>query len=55
MTHNRRFGAHWAAETLLAKPGTPTHLTVEVAERVFLIAIDWGTYRTLTDELALLS
>jgi hypothetical protein len=28
-------------------------LTVEEAERVFLIAIDWGTYRTLTDELAL--
>jgi AcrR family transcriptional regulator len=51
--HNGRFGAHWAAETLLQKPGTPRDVTVEEAERVFLIAIDWGTYRTLTDELGL--
>jgi hypothetical protein len=53
MLHNRRFGARWAAETLLQQPGTPTDVTVEEAERVFLVAIDWGTYRTLTDELGL--
>ncbi|HZQ65045.1 MAG TPA: TetR family transcriptional regulator [Gaiellaceae bacterium] len=53
MTHNRRFGARWAAETLLAKPGAPAGLTVEKAEQVFLIAIDWGTYRVLTEELGL--
>jgi hypothetical protein len=38
---------------VLQKPGTSTELTVEEAERVFLIAIYWGTYRTLTDELGL--
>ena len=53
MLHNRRFGARWAAETLLRKPGAPADLTLEEAERVFVLAIDWGTYRTLTDELGL--
>ena len=53
MTDNRRFGAHWAAETLLTKPGTRPDLTLEEAEPIFLIAIDWGTYRTLTHELGL--
>ena len=53
MTHNRRFGARWAAETLLQKPGVRPELTLEEAQRIFVIAIDWGTYRTLTDELGL--
>lgn len=53
MTRNRRFGARWAAETLLQKPGTRSDLTIEEAERIFLIAIDWGTYRTLSDEIGL--
>lgn len=53
MTHNRRFGARWAAETLLQKPGVRADLTLEEAERIFLIAIDWGTYRTLSGELGL--
>lgn len=53
MTANRRFGARWAATTLLTKPGTRPGLTLEQAERDFVIAIDWGTYRTLTGELGL--
>jgi hypothetical protein len=53
MTANRRFGARWAATTLLTKPGTRPGLTLEQAERDFLIAIDWGTYQTLTGELGL--
>jgi AcrR family transcriptional regulator len=53
MTANRRFGARWAATTLLTKPGTRPGLTPEQAERDFVIAIDWGTYRTLTGELGL--
>ena len=53
MTANRRFGAHWAATTLLTKPGTRPGLTLGQAERDFVIAIDWGTYRTLTRELGL--
>jgi hypothetical protein len=53
MTANRRFGARWAATTLLTKPGTRPGLTPKQAERDFVIAIDWGTYRTLTGELGL--
>jgi hypothetical protein len=53
MTANRRFGARWAATTLLTKPGTRPGLTLQQAERDFVIAIDWGTYRTLTGELGL--
>jgi len=43
----------WAAEPLLQKPGVRPELTLEEAQRIFVIAIDWGTYRTLTDELGL--
>lgn len=53
MTANRRFGARWAATTLLTKPGHRPGLTPEQAERDFVIAMDWGTYRTLTGELGL--
>ena len=53
MTHNRRFGARWAAETLLQKPGVRSDLTLEQAQRTFTIAIDWATYRTLHSELGL--
>ena len=53
MTANLRFGAHWAATTLLTKPGHRPGLTLEQAERDFVIAMDWGTYRTLTGELGL--
>jgi len=55
MTANRRFGAHWAATTLLTKSGHRPGLTLEQAERDFVIAMDWGTYRTLTGELGLTS
>jgi AcrR family transcriptional regulator len=53
MTANRRLGARWAATTLLTKPGIRPGLTLDQAERDFVIAIDWGTYRTLTGELGL--
>ena len=42
MTANRRFGAHWAATTLLTKPGHRPGLTLEKAERDFVIAMDWA-------------
>ena len=48
MTGNRRTGAHWAAATLLAKLGIPPHIDQRYAEEVFWIAIDPGTYRSLT-------
>ena len=48
MNGNRRAGACIAAETLLAKPGLPLHTSQRYAEEVFWIAIDPGTYRSLT-------
>lgn len=48
MSDNRRFGARWAAATLLAKPGVPPHIGHRDAEDVFWIAIDPATYRSLT-------
>ena len=45
---NRRTGAQWAAATLLTKPGVPPHIGQRYAEEVFWIAIDPGTYRSLT-------
>src|SRR5215472_5949471 len=37
-----------AAPTLLTKPGVPPHIRHRYAEEVFWIAIDPGTYRSLT-------
>jgi AcrR family transcriptional regulator len=45
---NRRTGAHWAAATLLTKPGVPPHISQRYAEEVFWIAIDPATYRSIT-------
>jgi AcrR family transcriptional regulator len=47
MSDNRRFGARWAATTLLGKPGVPRHVGQDYAEEVFWLAIDPGTYRSL--------
>ncbi len=48
MSDNRRSGARWAAATLLSKPGVAPELGQLYAEEVFWIAIDPGTYRSLT-------
>ena len=53
MRSNRRFGARWAAELLIPKPGLRAGVTLEEVELVFLVAIDWATYRTLTGEAGL--
>lgn len=53
MTHNRRFGSRWAAQTLLTKPGARADLTLDEAAHDFMVTIDWGTYRTLAGELKL--
>jgi AcrR family transcriptional regulator len=53
MRKNRRFGARWAADLLMPKPGLRDGVTLEEAELVFLVAIDWATYRTLTAEAGL--
>jgi AcrR family transcriptional regulator len=52
MNANRRFGVRWAARTLLAKPGA-RRLSRPEAERIFWVALDWGTYRLLTEQAGL--
>lgn len=50
MNDNRVYGVHWATETLLSKPGRRPRLTRDHAEAIFWVALDWGTYRTLTEQ-----
>lgn len=52
INRNREDGVQWAARTLLGKPGTD-HLDTRTAERIFWVALDWGTYRLLTDHVGL--
>jgi AcrR family transcriptional regulator len=53
MNRNRRFAIEWAAATLLAKPGRRRGLRRSEAEAAFWVALDWGTYRTLTQHARL--
>jgi AcrR family transcriptional regulator len=48
MRGNLRYGVEWATRTLLAKPGTE-HLDGSDVEKTFWVALDWGTYRALTE------
>lgn len=50
MNDNRAYGVHWATETLLRKPGRRPRLTRHHVEAIFWVALDWGTYRTLTEQ-----
>ena len=53
MNHNRTFAVRWATHTLLAKPGRRPELTRHQAVAAFWVALDWGTYRTLTEQAGL--
>src|SRR5581483_5424205 len=53
MNHNRAYAVGWAATTLLAKPGRRKGLRRRDVEATFWVALDWGTYRTLTGEAGL--
>jgi AcrR family transcriptional regulator len=53
MNDNRRFGVRWATETLLRKPGRRRGLARRQVEAAFWVALDWGTYRTLTEHAGL--
>lgn len=53
MNRNRAYGVHWATETLLSKPGRRPRLRRRHVETVFWVALDWGTYRTLTEQAGL--
>jgi TetR/AcrR family transcriptional regulator, regulator of autoinduction and epiphytic fitness len=53
MNDNRTFAIGWAARTLLAKPGRKPRLRRRDVETAFWVALDWGTYRTLTNHAGL--
>jgi len=53
MAENRAYGVAWATRTLLAKPDTDRQLDPGLVETAFWLALDWGTYRSLTRERGL--
>jgi AcrR family transcriptional regulator len=53
MNDNRAYGVRWATETLLRKPGRRPRLRSDYVESIFWVALDWGTYRTLTEQAGL--
>jgi TetR/AcrR family transcriptional regulator, regulator of autoinduction and epiphytic fitness len=53
MNDNRTFGVQWATKTLLKKAGRKRGLTRTQTEATFWVALDWSTYRTLTQQAGL--
>jgi len=53
MNENRAFGVRWATETLLQKRGRRPRLRRDYVESIMWVALDWGTYRTLTEQAGL--
>ena len=53
MNHNRRYAVAWATKVLLKKPGRRAGLRRKDVEASFWVALDWGTYRTLTEHASL--
>jgi AcrR family transcriptional regulator len=53
MNDNRAAGVQWATDTLLRKPGRRPRLRRDYVESIFWVALDWGTFRTLTEQAAL--
>jgi AcrR family transcriptional regulator len=49
MNQNRRYAVEWATETFLGKRGRRRGLRRPQVAAAFWVALDWGTYRTLTD------
>lgn len=53
MNDNRAYGVRWATETLTRKPGRRPRIRRDYIESIFWVALDWGTYRTLTQQAGL--
>jgi AcrR family transcriptional regulator len=53
MNRNRDYAVRWAVETLWRKPGRRRGLTRARATAAFWVALDWGTYTTLTERAGL--
>jgi AcrR family transcriptional regulator len=49
MNRNRAYAVQWATDTYLTKPGRRRGLRRRDIEATFWIALDWSTYRTLTE------
>jgi AcrR family transcriptional regulator len=49
MNHNRAYAVDWATQTLLGKRGRRRGLTPDTIRPIFSVALDWGTYRTLSE------
>lgn len=49
MNRNREYAVGWAAKTLLSKRGRRRGLSMEAARAGLWVALDWSTYRTLTE------
>jgi AcrR family transcriptional regulator len=49
LNRNRRYAVEWATKTFLAKRGRRRGLRRAQVEAVFWVALDWATYRALTD------
>lgn len=53
MTRNREYAVRWAADTLFQKRGRRRGLTRDDATTALWVALDWETYRTLTERAGL--
>lgn len=53
MNQNREYAVTWASDTLTTKRGRRRALSVDRVRTTFWVALDWGTYRTLTDHARL--
>jgi AcrR family transcriptional regulator len=53
MNANRRFAVGWAVDTLAGKPGRAADPSRDEVATVFWVALDWSTYRTLTQHAGL--
>jgi AcrR family transcriptional regulator len=53
MNHNRDYAVRWATDTLWKKRGRRPGLTRTRATAAFWVALDWGTYTTLTERAGL--
>jgi AcrR family transcriptional regulator len=50
MTANRLSGVRWATRTYLSKAGADPSIKRTEVENTFWLALEWGTFRSLTDQ-----
>jgi AcrR family transcriptional regulator len=48
MTANRLSGVRWATRAYMSKPGAETSIKRAEVESTFWLALEWGTFRTMT-------